>query len=122
MTTKQLHFKWTISRGRDTYGYNICTLLVDGEKKGRCMGGGYDMQGTAFADWLQNEYQKELIELHHVNGINEMHPVNTYQQKDGIERKYVLPDFYGMSLYVKPNNKESVHLDGASFFILMAET
>lgn len=31
--TYNLYFKWTISKGRNTYGYNICTLLVDGEKK-----------------------------------------------------------------------------------------
>lgn len=60
METKQLHFKWTVSRGQDTYGYNICTLLVDGEKKGACNGGGYDMEGTCLALWLQSDYQDKL--------------------------------------------------------------
>lgn len=113
MTTKQLHFKWTISRGRDTYGYNICTLLVDGEKAGRCMGGGYDMQGTSFAQWLEHAYQEELIKFNNDNGINERPPVNTYESKDGIIRKYALPGYYGMSVIVKPNGKSEVHLDGA---------
>lgn len=116
MTTKQLHFKWTVSRGRDTYGYNICTLLVDGVKVCKCMGGGYDMQGTAFGEWLQNEYQSELIKLNNDNGINELKPVNTYETIKGIERKYTLPGFYGMSLYVKPDNSVNVHLDGGCGF------
>lgn len=46
MKTKVLQFKWTISRGRDTYGYNICSLYVDGKKVSGCSGGGYDMMGT----------------------------------------------------------------------------
>ena len=37
-----LKFKWTTSRGRDTYGYNICSLFVNGEKDAACNGGGYD--------------------------------------------------------------------------------
>lgn len=112
MTTKQLHFKWTVSRGRDTYGYNICTLLVDGVKVGRCNGGGYDMQGTVFAQWIGNEYQTELIKFVNDNGINEHYPNNTYETKTGIERRYALPGFYGMSIYVKPDNTTIVHLDG----------
>lgn len=63
MTTKALHFKWTVSRGRYTYGYNICTLLVDGYKVGKCMGVGYDMQGTSFAEWLEDAYQADLSKL-----------------------------------------------------------
>lgn len=27
-----LKFKWTTSKARDSYGYNVCTLLVDSEK------------------------------------------------------------------------------------------
>jgi hypothetical protein len=112
MTTKQLHFKWTISRGRDTYGYNICTLLVDGEKVGKTCGGGYDMQGTVLGEWLQNKYQEELIKLNNEKGINERLPVNTYETSKGIERKYTLPEFYGMALYVKPDKSVKVYLDG----------
>ena len=29
-----LKFKYTTSKGRDSYGYNICSLWVDGEKRG----------------------------------------------------------------------------------------
>lgn len=119
MNTKQLHFKWTISRGHDTYGYNICSLLVDGEKVGKTCGGGYDMQGTVFGEWLEAAYQKELIKLNNDNGINECKPVNTYETGKGIERKYTLPGFSGMALYVKPDNSVTVHLDGACGFEAM---
>lgn len=56
-------FRWTVSRGRDTYGYNICTLYIDGCKVASCNGGGYDMQGTCLADWLQDNEQERLKHL-----------------------------------------------------------
>lgn len=63
LTVKNLHFKWTISKGQNTYGYNICTLYVDGVKVSKCIGGGYDMQGTCLANWLAKSYENSLIEL-----------------------------------------------------------
>jgi len=54
-STVSLHFRWTISRGRDTEGYNICTLYANGKKAAHCNGGGYDMRGTCLADWLASE-------------------------------------------------------------------
>lgn len=56
-------FRWTVSRGRDTYGYNICTLYIDGVKVSSCNGGGYDMQGTCLAEWLQEIAIEELKHL-----------------------------------------------------------
>ena len=52
----------SVSRDQDTYGYTICRL-DDREtgKRYRCKGGGYDMLGTVFGDWLQDVYQKELV-------------------------------------------------------------
>lgn len=58
-----LEFKWTVSRGRDTYGYNICTLYVDGERVARCNGGGYDMEGTVFGNFLARNYADRLRAL-----------------------------------------------------------
>lgn len=52
-------FKWTVSRARDTYGYNICTAYVEGYKVGSCKGGGYDMKGVALADWLKQFVKPE---------------------------------------------------------------
>lgn len=61
MTT--LEIKWTTSRGRDTYGYNVCTLYADGRKVARCNGGGYDMEGACLGNWLTYAYPDRLREL-----------------------------------------------------------
>tara|TARA_R100000734_G_C3208914_1_gene24830 strand:+ start:39 stop:515 length:477 start_codon:yes stop_codon:yes gene_type:complete len=58
-----LKFKWTVSKAVNTYGYNICTLLVNGDKVSRCNGGGYDMQGTCLGDWIEREFKDELLQL-----------------------------------------------------------
>lgn len=58
-----LEFKWTVSRGRDSYGYNICTLRVDGQKVSSCNGGGYDMKGTSLGDWVARAFTAELLKL-----------------------------------------------------------
>ena len=63
MSEKLLKFKWTVSRGRDTYGYNICSLFVDGVKVAACNGGGYDMQGTSLGTWLAGAYKDRLLKL-----------------------------------------------------------
>ena len=59
-----LALSWSISRSRDTYGYNICRLddTTTG-KRYRCSGGGYDMTGTVLADWLTDVCQSELQAL-----------------------------------------------------------
>lgn len=57
-----LHFKWTVSKARDSYGYNICTLYVNDNKVSRCNGGGYDMKGTCLGDFIAKEFEKELYE------------------------------------------------------------
>lgn len=49
------------SRAADTYGYTLITLTDSGTgKKFRACGGGYDMFGTVFGDWLAETYQDEL--------------------------------------------------------------
>lgn len=53
--------KFTVSRGRDTYGYNICTLRDrTGMKVARTVGGGYDMVGTVLGEAMQILHQEEL--------------------------------------------------------------
>lgn len=55
---RYLEIKWSVSRGFETYGYNICTLYDNATgKRYRTMGGGYDMLGTVVGDWLQDVYQ-----------------------------------------------------------------
>ena len=57
----KLTLSWSISKCRDTYGYNICRLDDrNNGKRFRCMGGGYDMIGTVFGKWLQANYQDQL--------------------------------------------------------------
>ena len=57
----KLTLSWAISKGRYTYGYNICRLDDrNNGKRFRCMGGGYDMIGTVFGKWLETYYQEEL--------------------------------------------------------------
>jgi hypothetical protein len=53
---------WTVSKGRDSYGYNICTLW-DKDKPYRTNGGGYDMLGTVFGGWLKENYLEKLKTL-----------------------------------------------------------
>lgn len=60
---KVLNFKWTISRGRDTYGYNICSLWVDDTKVSSCNGGGYDMEGTCLAEYMMKVFADKLKTL-----------------------------------------------------------
>jgi len=51
-TPFNLSERWTISRGRDTCGYNVCTITYGRSLKTRAHGGGYDMAGTALAEML----------------------------------------------------------------------
>ena len=61
--TYHLEFCWGVSRGRDSYGYNICSLKVDGVKASSCNGGGYDMRGTVLGNWLARTFPKKLLRL-----------------------------------------------------------
>ena len=58
-----LEIKWSISRGRDTYGYNICSLYVYGQKVATCNGGGYDMRGTVIGEFVTALFKDELLKL-----------------------------------------------------------
>jgi hypothetical protein len=60
---KVLEFKWGVSKGRDTYGYNICSLYVDGQKVASTCGGGYDMEGTVLGNWIARAFNDELLKL-----------------------------------------------------------
>ena len=58
-----LETRWSISRGRETYGYNICSLWADGRKVSSCKGGGYDMVGTALGNYVEEAYQDRLLAI-----------------------------------------------------------
>ena len=62
-TPLNAEFRWTVSRGRDTYGYNIVTLRINGDKVASYNGGGYDMEGSCLGDWLAQHAAKELLAI-----------------------------------------------------------
>jgi hypothetical protein len=101
---KRLALSWSVSRGRDTYGYNICRL--DDTSTGdrfKCMGGGYDMLGTVFAQWIEANYQPELLALK--DRASYVFPLEGAPRPANHDNC-----FYGMSYHEKG---ERVSLDGA---------
>lgn len=99
-----LSLSWSTSRGQDTYGYNICRLDDrNNGKRFKCMGGGYDMVGTVFAQWLTETYQADLLALK--DRANYIFPA------EGAPRSADRANsLYGMSYHEKGDR---VHLDGA---------
>lgn len=59
----KLRIHWGTSRARDTYGYNVVSLYVDDKLTARCNGGGYDMEGTVFGDWVAKAFVLQLRKL-----------------------------------------------------------
>ena len=99
-----LKLSWSISRGRDTYGYNICRLDdLDTGQRYRCMGGGYDMVGTVFADWLQSTHQGRLIKFFAATDQSKIKP---YGNPSAELLQHV--DYYGMTYWPA----ERISLDG----------
>jgi len=100
---KVLNFKWSVSRGRGTYGYNICSLYVDGMKVESVDGGGYDMKGSVLARFIVSAFQPELMKI-------KRKASSTWNGKNYKHHKH---GFYGMTY----NSKEKrVRLDGACGF------
>ena len=62
MKQHQLIIKRSISKARDTEGYNVITLW-HGSNRYKACGGGYDMLGTVFGSWLQVNYMDMLKTL-----------------------------------------------------------
>ena len=106
MNINHLAISWSVSRGQDTYGYNICRLDDRSSgKRFRTCGGGYDMIGTVFGDWLQDTYQSRLLDL--VKELmKEPDLFSDYGSTGWIQFKYL----YGMTY--RPNTGK-VSLDGA---------
>lgn len=102
-TFTRLALSTSVSKGRDTYGYTIVRL--DDTNKGerfKCMGGGYDMVGTVFAEWLVANYQDRLLTLKdRANYQVLLSGRKTADRDDSI---------YGMTYHEKDNR---VHVDGA---------
>ena len=121
MTRYNLKYKWTTSRARDSYGYNVCTLFVDGEKVGRCNGGGYDMTGTSLAQWVETNFKNDLLKLKEEFYGLSFHDPNWEPSKEIIEREETglslglerYQDFYKQSSKL-PTEKHTIpQIDGA---------
>ena len=87
----RLDLTWSVSRGRDTEGYNICRLDdANTGKRYKCLGGGYDMVGTVFGDFLNDVYQERLQKL--------------FTDRPTLDAGYLVPgynkikDLYGITL------------------------
>ena len=52
--------KWSVSKGRYTFGYNIHSLWYAGIKVATCNGGGYDMQSTSVSNFINLYFQDRL--------------------------------------------------------------
>lgn len=105
-----LHVSFGTSRGADTYGYNLVTLRENGTKKASACGGGYDMRGTVFADWLQAEYQDRLMVIR-----------SRMESQHGYDGRYLSNKapgaLYGGTYHItQSGKKERVTLDGGCGF------
>ena len=58
-----LKIRWGVSRGRDTYGYNTCSLYEFDRRMAACNGGGYDMKGTVLGSWIAIRFKDRLLQL-----------------------------------------------------------
>ena len=119
-----LKIKWTTSKAQDTYGYNVCTLLVDGQKVSRCNGGGYDMQGTCLGSWIEKAFKKDLLKFKQdFYGLTYHDP--NWQPSEEIEKREKegkslglerYQDFYKQSSKL-PTEKHTIpQIDGACGF------
>ena len=114
-----LVWRWTTSRARNSYGWNICTLYADGEKVGSTCGGNYDMMGTAFGEFLENTYHDRLLKLHHRAGSRySISPSGEYKRLTTKKphRWSNHGELYGLTAYYKRGEKKpfKMSLDGAT--------
>lgn len=110
-----LEFKYGTSRGRDTYGYRIVSLYVDGKKAASVNGGGYDMFGAVLGSWMTKQFQGELMAMadraharYFTPGPDGKRAPNEYREpRDG--------GLYGMAAIVSGSTGEveRISLDGA---------
>ena len=91
MKTLEFAIKYSVSKAKDTYNYNVLTIVGEG-MKARCMGGGYDMLGTCLATIIQKVYP------HFFDGTVEY-----------AEREKLMKEFYGFTI----RGDGSAYLQGA---------
>lgn len=116
-----LNISWTTSKGRDTYGYNICRL-DDRQRRFKTCGGGYDMLGTVLGDWIENTFQARLQQIANRAGAH-YSKAEGYKSNDGdiVSDKFPqlrIPRLYGMA---RNDDTGHVSLDGACGVSCMVE-
>lgn len=100
-----LSLKWTVSHARATHGWKVLTLTDHHIfKTCRTIGGGYDMEGTVFAEWLAAVHSERLQAV-------AARASDVYTPGRGIARADIAP---GTALYGMTRNAETsaVLLDG----------
>jgi hypothetical protein len=107
MLIRTFTMRWSVSRARDTEGYNVLTVRDEsGKKVAGCNGGGYDMEGTVLAEVLCTQFPTEMYLLankraHNVYPRGATPPGEWYCADDSL---------YGLSLNVE---KKTAYVDGA---------
>jgi len=108
----ELRIKYGTSRAANTYGYGLVSLYDGGKKVAACNGGGYDMRGTVFGEWLEKTYQERLVAL--AKATKGAFARANWNGELGDESNYVrLPadrkvELYG-GTYYENGSRESVH-------------
>jgi hypothetical protein len=103
-----LSVTWGISRAQDTYGYNRVQVQdVETNKRFSACGGGYDMLGSAFGEWLQKTHQSLLLaysDMAHDTCVQ-------YEQGKPWQRTENRQGLYGMTLNTRLGVQD-ISLDG----------
>jgi hypothetical protein len=83
------------------------------------------MTGTSFAQWIQNEFQNELLELFKKE-IKDITPADrrTYTDKKGVEKWYVRKDIKGFwgTLIIQDTKGTRIQMEGSAGFDGMKRT
>lgn len=104
MKNNYLALSWSTSRGRDTYGYNICRLDDRAtDVRHKCMGGGYDLIGTVVGRFLAMNYQSRLVAI-----ADQF--ASRYTKADGFKSSNDSGKLYGGCYHA---DTDHVSLDGA---------
>ncbi len=103
-----LNINWSVSRNHESYGDNVCTLRHEGKKLASCDGGGYDMVGKVFGNWMCRAFKDELNNLKikpggKFYGLSFHDPTydpgkTTFKCEDGVTRTIAEAEKLGVSL------------------------
>lgn len=107
-----LTVKHSVSKARDSFGYNRVTLVCqDTGKRYATCGGGYDMLGTCLGEYLQSNHQLQLAEL-------VLQAYSVYNGRTLSDNGHTGNKLYGLTYNTVTN---SMTLDGACGFDCMVK-